>query len=301
MNKVLFFFLGIVFILSPSFLIRYNNTYSYDYDDPDELIDIRIPDLNNHSLKEVFEDNQLVNNNSFHNGLTGWSFNNVSNVSVVGGILQYNEISSTIYPVSPLFPIIINHKYYIQTICKVPFSSTLRVSYTSENPEILVTEDLTFFSALTTATNSTNSTISIRQNSIVQTSLYVYIDFVSVYDLTSMGIEDLTLEEMDNWFNLYYDIVNDTVGLDTPSYYWQLVYLNNSSQFDNITSTWQNSFQEISEVVGFIKGFSNSLYEFISSRQNFLFDYFEYIKKGLGVIGDIFKPQMPWLPLSPLY
>jgi len=122
-------------------------------------------------------------------------------------------------------------------------------------------------------------------------------------DYETLGLDDLLISntDMDYWYNLYYDIVNDSVDLDTPSYYWELVFQNNQSQFENITCTWQNSFQEITEVVSSIKGFSNSLYDFISSRQNFIFDYFEYIKKSLAIIGDIFKPRLPWLPASPLY
>jgi len=345
MNKVLFFFLGIVFIFSPSFLTRYENTYSYDYDDIDSLLEIDILELNNYTLRDVFENTslfdtyQLVSNGDFNNGTSGWTATtNTTGFAVNSGIMQFEKIGADSY-IYELMTISVS-KYYMIYRAKSPsntFNMNLSGTYTlnhsgSDTFEIIsqvvdVTSNLTavrlqtgavgvnyvdyayLFNISTLIANKQYSpiykkTFDVMNNDEIKAQMDEFVAKPYLFlDYETLGLDDLLISntDMDYWYNLYYDIVNDSVDLDTPSYYWELVFQNNQSQFENITCTWQNSFQEITEVVSSIKGFSNSLYDFISSRQNFIFDYFEYIKKSLAIIGDIFKPRLPWLPASPLY
>jgi hypothetical protein len=168
-------------------------------------LDTPIEELNDLTLNEVFKDSQLVINNDFSDGSSNWSklgtdntisFSNnqlIFNGSVTanGGRVQIVTSDNAVY--------YINYNYNF---------------ISGDNAQLLITtpNGATTFESL--SLDSNDGFHSYRRFSSVGIRLYfrqslpftynnLSIDYINLYNLTSLGIDTLTQQQLDDYYNIY--------------------------------------------------------------------------------------------------
>lgn len=173
-------------------------------------LDVTIPELNNHTLAEVFEDGLKIANFDFSSDFTGWS--NVNN---------FNTISTTDYFSSPksanqtnelqarYLDIIGNttDKFYISWYGKKVGSGEgarlwvyNRNGFSNGTSKTIISSSWTKDSFIISKTNGIRLMIGHYTDNVVVNNFY---DDIRVYNLSELGISNLTVEQMDTYFSWY--------------------------------------------------------------------------------------------------
>ena len=157
-------------------------------------LDTPIAELNNHSLREVFEEGQLINNPDFTSSDITWWITRL-NVTVSGGkALFVNASGEDSYLVKNGL-LVSGNNYYIVTNAN-NISNTIRIDGLGTN-NIQIPQGVT--KQIRTAT-SKNFTLT-RTTPTGATN--VELDYIYLYNLTSLGIDSLTTSQMDYWYGVY--------------------------------------------------------------------------------------------------
>lgn len=182
-------------------------TTTYHVDEP-------ITELNNQSLNDVFNQGNEAPNSTFDNNINGWltTFANgyetwengkvkLDNTSGLGYANIYTNAS-------------INNAYYINFDLEIIIGE-LKVESTGANTYEI-------FTSLQNGNNSLlvssllNSNISFARN--VSPSIF-YLDNIYLIDLTSLGIDNLTKNQLDDWYNIYVQAnANNGVYIESSSH-----------------------------------------------------------------------------------
>ena len=199
---------------------------SYDVDTFIMDKDSPITELNNHTLREVFEDGQLITNNEFTTNTVGWNSTGAS-LSATSGIatwfansandyLQYNinRLNGNIYYIVSRLSTTISNKVGI---------SSLGATQGSYHSGSNLYENISI--KYVSPGNNASWGVGIID---ISTSAWanVLIDSVNVINLTTLDISDLTVTEMDYWFSVYQAIENnDTIPNTYPSILYEGYYI----------------------------------------------------------------------------
>lgn len=168
----------------------------------ERLLNLPIAELNNHTLREVFEGGQLITNADFTSSdITWWSPR--LNVTASGGkALFVNPNGGDSYLVKNGLLVNGNIYYIVTNVNNI--SNTIRLDGLGVS-NTQIPQGIT--KQIRTAT-SNNFTLT-RNTAVGDTN--VELDYVYMYNLTSLGISSLTVAQMDYWFNVYQAlIVSDT-------------------------------------------------------------------------------------------
>lgn len=204
-------------------------------------LDTPIVELNNHTLREVFESGNLVVNGDFSDGTTGWNilrggindgeYAYSSNLSYDAGALQ--EINFEI----GTYYFVIKARNSSSNIAYADISNSIGSSITIDNT------NMEYKSSFFDKSISEIRYISLGYFTVIDTLGNIYFDEISLYNLTSFGISSLSQARMDYWFNVYQDLLKD---------------IDRVSQLPNL---FIDLFNEITDnfVIG-IKGFTQLIY-----------------------------------------
>ncbi len=189
--------------------------------------DIPIKELNGHSLNEVFEYYNLVINGSFKDGINNWGISMLESFNVINEI--GNVLANQLYgSINQQISALANHKMFARANVKSDSSSVLlqvsennssvsvyNVKYHSGSDEW---EDLylMFYNNSDTIING----FGIQDNRASGWTTY-YVDNAFLIDLTALGIDNLTVEQMEEYYNLY--IQNIPTDYSKPSSYKQKI------------------------------------------------------------------------------
>jgi hypothetical protein len=180
-------------------------------------IDAPIAELNNHTLREVFEGGNIITNSLF-NDFTGWTLSSNLTETIESGrakLLVFNVSVGNMF-ISNTQPILNNQYYYrldVEPIVTVVSGTNTfgvrigaNVGFTLENN--VYKKYSGFITAL--------DTNAVRLQFLGTATLgdIVYVDNYYVIDRTTLGISALTVEQMDYWFSVY----QDNIGADDVTY-----------------------------------------------------------------------------------
>lgn len=190
-------------------IIQVGDTTIYE-NDIQVLYDLDYPQaqLNNHTLREVFEGGQKLLNNNFTSSSNWTATGGSSSFSVTDGIatftptVQYSDLRQDIVlPIS---------SYYIVSRLKTASATTSitlnarKVSNMTGQLSInsIATTNWQLLSGIWSLDNSENSRIRIVDN---RSSAWdnILIDYIFAIDRTALGISSLTVAQMDYWFSIY--------------------------------------------------------------------------------------------------
>lgn len=165
-----------------------------------------LDNLNGLTLNEVFDDNNLIVNSDFSNGLTNWIVGSNVNATIIDerlNVIQTGAASSTsanhiqqqnVYTTSNYNDLI----YIVSQVQSVSGTTTFRIAYPTINTTIsTTTTQKTFISSL-----SIGGFGDVLYFGIQGPGEY-NIDYIKVFNLTTLGIDLLTQQEMDNYYNLW--------------------------------------------------------------------------------------------------
>ena len=191
---------GIIFVLSLYLFIGslyLNKVYGYT-----DVLDRPIEELNGLTLNEVFEDGQLVTNGDFELGTIEWTTFGASQ-SVSNGINTFlaSQVSGGI---RTTITVILNDNYYfVSRLQTTANADEISIGFAGLNTETNIQSvDYQIMSAVWTSTlgGSTSLRINDRRTSNWDNNL---VDYVYLFNLTALGIDNLTVEQMDNFYNQY--------------------------------------------------------------------------------------------------
>jgi hypothetical protein len=176
----------------------YDVTISYNLDTP-------LDDLNGYSLKDVFEDEDLIVNGDFTNDYTGWTCS-VTLCQVNNGILEFtsNNNYANVRQTNIDLPAI-NDKYYIRADMKASSTGALmRVYIGSQVKHYNYFGNGDWYPVGDVVTSDNNTTyLQLRFYEYISSGWQtIYIDNVIALNLTDLGI-DQTKDEMDYWYSEY--------------------------------------------------------------------------------------------------
>jgi hypothetical protein len=176
-------------------------------------IDKPIAQLNNLSLREVFEGGQLVVNGDFDNGTTSWTQVNTTGFTVNNGIAQFTVTSQfgriqvsnntlSLYGNQ-------NDKMYVASRLKTSVTGNSQVTFSVNDgvseTNIFYTTSMNGFNLLsnirTIASNATLFSPRIYDNRSSNFT-QIEVDYIYAINLTALGI-NLTKEQMDEYFAMY--------------------------------------------------------------------------------------------------
>ena len=175
----------------------------------ERLLNLPIAELENQTLREVFELGNLVVNHDFTNNLVGWTvIGTITSSNVTNDILQFSTTTPGGY-LSNLISVSAGDKIYYGGRAKTDnVSSFLLFQVDSNVSEIVITSNsfVNISSAYTVVNSTTNGRFYIRNvNGTTE------IDYVFLINQTSLGISALTVKQMNYWFNVYQALlVSDT-------------------------------------------------------------------------------------------
>lgn len=186
-------------------------------------LDTPIAELNNYSLREVFE--IPINTNSDFNGITGYSSNN-SSISESSGVItntgdgtsnlpRFNQSTNNAYSNGKKYYTIIRARVtnINATSLFVRFGVTGMTAVQSSivtNPIINTWYEQGVISTMTSG-GSGNVQVFYGHGYVLAgtaNGAVAEFDFAKTYDLTSLGIDTLTVEQMDYWYGVYEAIKN---------------------------------------------------------------------------------------------
>jgi hypothetical protein len=194
-------------------------------------LDTPISELNNHTLREVFETGNMITNGDFTNGINGWT--SVNSMKV---------LNTTDYKSSPASISQNNYKQALYQDIAGLSTDFFFVSFYSKYISgayypLLSIRDFQAFSNSTFLENtssqwSSQTAISSKINGLrimlghfaTDVSISCLYDNIIVLNLTSLGIDTLTVEQMDYYYSLYRELL-DLDG-DLPVQYSNGIYTN---------------------------------------------------------------------------
>ena len=205
-------------------------------------LDRPLPDYNNLTLRQIFEDGQLILNGDFDTVITPWSSNGSATTLSIENATLKAVISSVqgyagIIQVLSVGTLITANTYYIRGQIK-PFRThylSIHLGGITFYTGVSVTKDIwNTYSYLKTLTNVTTQNFVIYENGNVTTEMDIgditYHDTLLTINLTALGIPTATKIEMDNLYSdyvKYKDMMNATdvmliVG-QLGAFVWSLV------------------------------------------------------------------------------
>lgn len=200
-KTLIIFIAAIMFMFIVGDLIHVGDK-NYTYVDYQILYDLDYPQaqLNNHTLREVFEDGNLIVNGDFSDGLNGWIQENATG-TIVNGILEQTATAQNGQYRRP-FEVIANDVYFHIVRYKSDHTSVLIRNPFGSNIATNGTSIWTLFSQKVSRATSSTFNVALQD---VRTSGWTkqYLDYVLVINLTSLGIDTLTVSQMDYWYNIY--------------------------------------------------------------------------------------------------
>jgi len=240
----------------------------------DLQLDYGIADLNNHSLREVFEDYNLVPYNmtqSTHNGLT---FKIINGVSYISG-------TSTVYTSKTLYGAKSSSKWLMRNKI-ITGSSSASLYIISPSGNVFVTN--TAQTSLLTERPITRVSYEINVNITFDN----YSAIIWVVDVGYLGIDTLTVSQMDYWYSVYQDLKEkgyhqetrlalgtidpntgrDFYHLDVQDYYD--LGVNSIQGFKGLTTFIKATSSMISDVGDFIAKTSKTIGEFYDKAYDFM-------------------------------
>jgi len=158
------------------------------YDNNDTTIDTPIAELNDNTLREVFEDSsifdseQLVTNGDFSDGTTGWTKTPTATYSVSDGVMkfnpttQYDSLNS-----SPLDTVIGNKYYYVGSIKSN--TNTGRFQLGSTLVSTIANNVFTLYGSFFIATGTAHSII-LYENQTVAGEYYL--DYAYAFNISTL-------------------------------------------------------------------------------------------------------------------
>jgi hypothetical protein len=198
----------IIFIQTLLIIITFGQFSLYNITYVDRTIDTPIAELNNHTLREVFEGGNLVVDPYFEDD-TKW-FKSSTGFLTGNQLFMDRTGLSLIYPniaVNPLQNTINGNIYYARYERK-------------QNPNSTVGLSSSYIQLGATQYQSSNEVYSIKGTPDFSSNKNIYINnFIAsdnilsftlksyhVIDMTSLGISALTVEQMDSYFNEYQEL-----------------------------------------------------------------------------------------------
>ena len=181
-----------------------------------------VVELNNHSLREVFEEGNLIVNGDFSNNTTGWSSSTATIISENGYLKVTPKVGfTTPEALSQNYNVTIGHTFYTSVRYYVDNPNTILVFIRlyDSSPISLSLSSFTRYQWGTLSGKFTSSSTVIKFGlrntftSSLNTDLFRWDDFY-VINQSSLGIETLTTDEMDYWFDLYIDNLEREMQLD---------------------------------------------------------------------------------------
>jgi len=180
-------------------------------------IDTSIAELNNHTLREVFDGGALAINGDFSNGTTGWTPNfvtiNVNNNELINTITSIGSANG-VYRTIP--NVVIGNTYYFKSDVYVKYNNNINLRLGGQNQYILpvITNSWVTLSVKTTAITTEPPLIYhwTTPNYIIGDT-FKYRNIL-VINQTSLGISALTVSQMDYWFSVY----QSNIGADDVTY-----------------------------------------------------------------------------------
>lgn len=156
---------------------------------------------------------QLIKNGNFANGLTNWSSDSL--FTIEDGMLKVNTVIA--FTVRQNVNIIAGHKYYI---------SFYAISDGQADLAVMLRNEVTIISGMIGSQKSTAYTrysgvvvatqngdrLTINRRTIPQGDAYAKIDNIMLIDLTTHGLENKTVAELDAMFPVYFEGTKSTVG-----------------------------------------------------------------------------------------
>ena len=173
------------------------------------LLNLPIAELNNHTLREVFEGGNLVVNGDFSKGTTGWNIttgytNDNSQLKLVAdGSISTNRQSSQKISLPTGDKVYVSYKYKLTNYIQGQLNTQIadyNDSVALSNNFVTTVTDYTYGSKLVT---STNNGIQINLRGESSPNFTAYWDDIRVINTTALGISALTVAQMDYWFNVY--------------------------------------------------------------------------------------------------
>jgi len=306
-------FILFILVVLLTFLFIPLQTYAYSK----SQLDVSITDLNNHTLREVYENTslfdslQLVTNGDFSNGTTGWVDSGIITKSVTNGIIEIISQTNT-SGISQQLNINGTKLYNLirYKSSTAPFI-TITAPYQEYNYPIAI--ELSVFSSIVNTTPNTNFNILFRNRLATQ---ILYIDYIYAFNISTL----ISNKQYSPIFNTTFDLMSDAnikttmdlfvtkpylfidyeyYGIDSLTVeqmdYWYGVYVFNKEHEVIVTDEGLGT-----DLMNVLKGFINTLIS--------LFDYIMYTKvmilgiefSFLGLIGSgliilILAFQIIWL------
>jgi hypothetical protein len=207
-------------------LVRYDNDYvlvnGYTIEelfidnnlagvDPADFNDIPIAELNGLTLNEVFDDGNLVLNNDFSNGTTGWSSNigtlSSDNMSITVVNNSVNTVNTTLQTSTNH---ILGQTIYIYF--EILLLNGTSSGFTSTRPFVSTTISSPILNQLYKFSEigvSTQTEFRIQANSLSVSGSFKVIKSINL-NLTALGLTSLTKAKLDTYFSIYQNGVNAT-------------------------------------------------------------------------------------------
>lgn len=176
----------IIFIQTLLMILTFGQFSLYDITYNDLTLDTPIEELNNHTLKEVFEDSEIIKQ--------GYTSVNANTDNVIFQTAFTSSVGHMFYwriTHSGMNSNLRNTLYF--------YGGTPEAQNTSTNNLI---DGGTYSGVYTTTQNNNNVGWWIHTPDII----VGFIDF-KVYDLTTLGISSLTVSQIDSYFNQYQDLL----------------------------------------------------------------------------------------------
>lgn len=196
-----------------------NNSYNHSMIN----LDTDLVELNNQSLNDVFLDGNLIENHDFSNGTNDWSMHfGVGTFSILDNqaIVSRTSANNTGYFVnSPTKTFIFNDKYYINV--KVSSNDTQMIRIFTPSADVFnssslytnISSTLNNYSWLYNVVNQTNSLFgfsTFHQSFVIGNYTVIY-ESPYLINLTNLGIDNLTKDEIDEYYDLYVSLQENRV------------------------------------------------------------------------------------------
>ena len=172
----------------------YDVTVSYNLDTPQD-------DLNGYSLREVFEDENLIINNDFSDGLNNWILTSNPTVTIYDDYVEiYNSSGSGYARIEQRPNVSVGDKTYVTINAK--FTGAGRIQYYNGNNVILGGgSEFQQLSALSVASTQPDTYFQIGILASVDTLTTIKGSIFAI-NVTDLGINQ-TKDEMDFWYSEY--------------------------------------------------------------------------------------------------
>lgn len=204
-------------------IIQVGDTTIYQ-NDIQILYDLDYPQaqLNNHTLREVFDGGNLITNGNFDTNVTGWLGQGGTNSWLSGGFLQSLGSGTVsfvlVYRDNGVVPLSTDNIYQVHrfrvrdslvTNIKIVYDGstggTDKIVYTLNSPLQNEWYNISVKNTFPSDATGLNRTKIERNylNTINANGSIMEIDYVFSINMTSLGISSLTVAQMDYWFNIY--------------------------------------------------------------------------------------------------